>query len=315
MKARGRLACLVWVAIVSLALPAVAIADDGHGGRHFFQLDVDLPQSHGYSMGISAGDRRHVELTAQRGDVAVSYSVLGRASSHRIDADFGSLGEVHIRLHLRPDLQLPIPRKKRCGESMGLFSGSFDGKVDFVGEPEVAGVVARRGRVIFFHSRHICRHAGRRPTASVLARRAQPTEDAARLSAAFSAEGRAVSFEAVRLRGGPPELPPFLNLVSAEVSEALGRVEIVRSAFLATSDRVLRVSRRGKRPETAVVALPKPLAGSASYSAAAGTPPSWRGDLSVRLPGIGTVALTGAGFSADLCRAFSTAEEDDCLRS
>lgn len=317
MKARGFLACLVCAVVAALALPAAAAAKPaGHKGSNLFQLHLNLPDSNGYSMEISAEDHRHVELTASRGAVAVRYSVLGRASSRRVDADFGALGEVHIRLHLKPELVLPgLFGKKRCGERLGLYGGSFRGKVDFTGEPQVAGVVAHRGRVFFIHASRACKHAHQRPAglSRSIEAKARPSQEVDLLSAELKTEGRTVAFEALRFEFEGMSAPPFpATLLSADVSESLGRVTIDRTAFELIPKKVLHISRRGKQPETATIALTKPFAGSASYSAAPETPPSWSGDLSVRLPVLGTVPLTGPGFSAELCRAFSAADAENC---
>jgi hypothetical protein len=318
MKGRGRLVCLVCAAVALLALPAAATAKAGsHKRPNLFHLHVSLPDSNGYSMEISAEDHRHVELSASEGRVEVNYTVLGRASTRRVDADFGTLGAVHVRLHLKPELVVPLfPGKKRCGERIGFYGGRFGGNVDFTGEPGVAGAHTHRGGVSLFRFNHACKHTHRRPARS-LARdsggKAKSTEEVDLLSAKRKAEGRTVSFEALRFEFDGMTAPPFpATLLSADASESLGRVTIDRTAFELIPKKVLHISRRGKQPETAAIALSKPFAGSASYSAEPGVPPTWSGDLSVRLPGAGTVPLTGPGFSAELCRAFSAAEAENC---
>lgn len=310
--------CLVCAAVVSLALPMAASAKPaGHKQPNLFQLGVRLPDSHGYSMEIEAEDHRHVELTTRKGKVAVHYTVLGRASSRRLDGDFGALGEVHLRLHLKPELVVPLFGKKRCGERIGFYGGRFSGNVDFIGEPGVAGVVAHHGRVSLTRFGRACKHPHRRLAADGLLHtiegEARPVNEVDQLSAKLEAEGRTVSFEALRFKGSPGEPLATATFLSADVSEALGRVTIERIAFEITPKKVLLVSKRGKQPETAAITLSKPFAGSASYSAEPGTPPSWSGDLSVSLPGAGTVPLTGTGFSAEFCRAFSASEEEDCI--
>jgi hypothetical protein len=319
MKARGRLVkvCLVCVAVVLPALPAAAVAKPAsHKHSNLFQLDVHLPDRNGYSMDLQAEDHRHVELTASRGAVAVHYSVLGRASSRRVDADLGTLGEVHIRIHLKPELVVPLFGKKRCGERIGFYGGSFRGNLDFVGEPGVPGVHTHRGPASLIHITHACKHTHRRPSSSLsrsIEDKRHRTGEADLLSAKLKEEGRTVSFEALRLKSGLGKSHPTLTFLSADVSESLGRVTIERTAFEVTPETVLQISRRDKQPETAVIAPPKPFTGSASYSVAPETAPSWSGDLSVRLPGAGAVPLTGIGFNAELCRAFSASEAKDCI--
>lgn len=304
----------------AVLLPALlpAAADAKGGGHEVFHLDVKLPDSNGYSMDLKAEDHRHVELTASKGRVAVRYSVLGRASSHRVDADFGPLGEVHIRLHLKPELVVPLFGKKRCGERIGFYGGRSSGNLDFVGEPGVPGVHIHRAPVSLIHISHACKHAHKRLAANGLSRntggKSKSIEEVDLLSAELKAEGRTVSFEALRLKHAIKEPHSALTFLSAEVSETLGRVTIDRTALEVTAEKVFRVSRRGKQPETAVITPPKPFAGSASYSVAPETAPSWSGDLSVYLPGAGAVPLTGTGFSAKFCRAFSGSKGKRCIK-
>lgn len=317
MKARGILARLACTAVLLLALLPAAAAGAKSGGHEVFHLDVRLPDSNGYSMDLKAEDHRHVELTASRGHVAVHYSVLGRASSRRLDADFGALGEVRVRIRLKPELVVPLFGKKRCGERIGFYGGSFRGKVDFTGEPGVGGVHIHRGHISLIHINHACKHAHKRLAADGLSRSvkgaARPGEEADRLSAELKTEGRTLSFEVLRFKGSRRDPSATATFILADLTETLGRVAIERTGFELTPEKVLRISRRGKQPETAVAEPAKPFAGSAAYSVAPETAPSWSGDLSVYLPGAGTVPLTGTGFSAELCRAFSASEEKRCI--
>jgi hypothetical protein len=315
MKARGFLVGLACAVIAALALPGVAGAKSGsHKHPGLFQLHVSLPDRNGYSMEIHAEDHRHVELTASKGAAAVSYSVLGRASTRRVDADFGTLGAVHVRLRLKPELVVPLFGKKRCGERIGFYGGPFRGNVNFTGEPGVGGVHIHRGGVSLLHIDHVCKHA-HRPLARLAHNsegKAHAAEEVDRLSVKSKTEGRTVSFEALQFKGNPREPHSTMTFLSADVSERLGRVTIDRTAFEVTPTKVLRLSRRGKQPETAVVEPVKPFAGSASFSAEPEAPANWSGDLSVPLPGVGTVPLTGPGFSAELCRAYAASEAEDC---
>jgi hypothetical protein len=318
MRARGRLVetSLACAAVVLLALPAAAAAKPaGHKGGNLFQLDVSLPESNGYSMDLKAEDHRHVELSASEGHVAVHYMVLGRASSQRLDADFGALGEIHIRIHLKPELVVPLFGKKRCGERIGFYGGSFRGTLDFAGEPGVAGVDIHRGGVSLIRIDHACKHTHQRPADGLshsIEGKRHRTREVDLLSAKLKEASRTVSFEALRFKSAPGKSHPTLTFLSADVSERLGRVAIERTAFELTPKHVLRVSGRGKQPETAVAEPAKPFAGSGSYSVEPETPATWSGDLSVRLPGAGAVALAGPGFSAELCRGLSSSEADSC---
>ena len=272
-------------------------------------------------MSIWAEGHHWVGLQAQKGNAGVSYTVRGRASSRRLDADFGALGTVHIRFHLERVPFYPLPfRGKSCKPaSLMFFGGRFHGEVDFDGEPEVAGVAAHSGRVALVRYRkRSCKRGPRRR-----ARGAGPIEGARQSSKElrevdfFAAnaprEDSAVSLDLIRVAETGAGSPA--TLYRASLTEAAGRVEIVRSVGDHTGREVLRLGNRGSEPATAAISLPSPFTGSASYSAEPGAPPSWTGDLSVSLPGAVAVPLTGADFSAGLCRSFSSGDEGECTGS
>jgi len=56
-------------------------------------------------------------------------------------------------------------------------------------------------------------------------------------------------------------------------------------------------------PIEATVAPPAPFTGSAAFELESPTTASWTGDLSVEIPTLGTVDLTGPGFQAGACAA------------
>src|SRR5690242_15880016 len=111
-----RAACVACAVCAVLAAPPVGAA--ARVGGKDFHLQVSLPDSNGYSMSIWAEGHRQVGLLAMKGDASVAYTVKGRASSHRLDADFGALGKVHIRFRLKPeDFPLLFFRGKSCKPS------------------------------------------------------------------------------------------------------------------------------------------------------------------------------------------------------
>src|SRR3954454_13859010 len=102
MKPTGRLLASL-CAIAVLAAPAGAAAAshaEVHQGGYL--LAIDLPESHGWQMSIAASGHNEVELTAARGTAAVAYRAPGVVSSHRVEADFGSLGRIDLKLDLEP---------------------------------------------------------------------------------------------------------------------------------------------------------------------------------------------------------------------
>jgi len=301
-----------------MLVSASATAADSKGDFH---LQVSLPDSNGYSMSVWAEGHHQVGLLAQKGSTGVSYTVKGRASSRRLDADFGTLGRVHIRFHLEPEPLSPsLFRGKSCKPArLMFFGGRFHGEVDFAGEPEVAGVTAHSGRVALVRYRkQVCKRGDRRRAATVRPRSGgtqggEPLREVDFFTAEAQPEDRTISLGLIRVAesgtGGAR------TLYRASVTETAGRVGIVRSAVGRTSREVLRLGKRGAKPATAMIALPAPFSGSASYSAEPGVSPIWSGDLTVSLPAAVAVPLTGADFSSGLCRSFSSGDPGECTGS
>ncbi|HET8954030.1 MAG TPA: hypothetical protein VFN18_00055 [Solirubrobacterales bacterium] len=271
-------------------------------------------------MSISAEGHHQVALLAQKGSTGVAYTVRGGASSRRLDADFGALGRVHIRFRLKPEPFSPsLFRGKSCRFARLLFfGGRFHGEVEFAGEPEVAGVNARSGRVdLVRYRKRACKHEHRREGSARPQSSGKQNDEALREVDFFSAEaqpeGRSVSLNLIRAAESGTGSPATLYIAS--LTETAARVRIVRSAVGNTRSEVLRLGKRGAEPTTATIELPAPFSGSASYAAEPGAPPSWSGDLAVALPGAVAVPLTGIGFNAGLCRSFSSGDPGVCTGS
>jgi hypothetical protein len=55
-----------------------------------------------------------------------------------------------------------------------------------------------------------------------------------------------------------------------------------------------------------------PFYGKASFVKLSGEPPRWEGDLRVRVPGGGLLALAGPNFDGTVCRLHAIDEFDSC---
>lgn len=159
MKPMGRVLVLVCGAAALLALPAAANAkarSEVHPGRYV--LSIELPQSDGWDMTISAFDHNEVELSATRGAASVSYRAPGRVSRRRLEADFGALGQIDLKRDLQARGTGVSRLHGRCtGRAPYELFGHFHGKVDFPGEPNVAGVSIDRGQAKIQRSfQHVC---------------------------------------------------------------------------------------------------------------------------------------------------------------
>jgi len=308
MKPNGKALVLLCAIAVLLALPAAANAKaqpEVHPARYL--LSIELPESQGWAVSILAYDHHQVYLRAQRGFASLSYHAPGRVSSRRVEADFGSLGRIDLTLDL--DARgTGVPRLHgRCtGRSPYELVGRFRGTVDFPGEPNLVSVSAVRGQAKIQRSfRHACQPI------KLAGHGKGPLDLGLSLFGARSHEnGRTTSFEAV---GITIESEPLLGIIGGGVSEHLGEVGISRTTAALVSGKELLFSVPGMDPERVRVNAPRPFFGKASYLKASGEPPLYSGNLRVRVPGAGLVALAGPAFATTLCRPRLPDEFDRCL--
>ncbi|HET9592046.1 MAG TPA: hypothetical protein VFP17_03950, partial [Solirubrobacterales bacterium] len=276
-----------------------------HPGRYL--LAIELPESDGWQMGIAASGHDEVELTATRGAASVAYRAPGRVSSQRVEADFGALGRIDLKLDLEAR-GTGVPRLHgRCtGRSPYELVGSFHGTVDFSGEPNVAGVSADRGHATIRRSfQHVCQPLelpglGKKPI---------PLETDV-VAAQSHENGRTTEMAAI---GIDLFHEFFLGLITGSVSERAGTVKITRSRKgLIFEEKELHLSKPGAEPERAKVKPSWPFRGSGFFVKPNGEPAQWEGNLNVQVPGGGRLALAGPNFNGTLCRAHVIDELSDC---
>jgi hypothetical protein len=309
MKAGSRAVFLVCALAALLALPAAAASaqakyDVSPGS---FVLEVSLPKSKGWNMSLTAVGRRQIHLTVAKGAMTVIYRVPGRASRRHLEADFGPLGRIDIRMNLQPlSSARPSARKakrfRRCrGKPQLILAGRYHGIIDFKGEENVARAFARTGNAFVERTfRTVCkRPTGKQPKGNG---KGAPKIDVGvgMLAARAHGGGRTTTVEAL---GIEIESEVIFGAFIGSVHERLGRVRIIRAALEFVEGPELKFSPKGRRPSTATLKPPEPFAGGASYLKQAGSPATWTGDLRVRLPGAGEVPLAGPEFNATLCRS------------
>ncbi|HEU4462180.1 MAG TPA: hypothetical protein VFR75_06270 [Solirubrobacterales bacterium] len=294
------------MAIAALALPAGAVAKPGYTVKpKSLHLKLQLPASNGYSASIVTNGHRQVVLSLAKGGVAATYTALGRVTRKRIEANFGSFGQVSLRFHGRrlyhpKDLLSFLYRGCKGRNSVGE-RGIFVGGVRFEGERDFARVRVHRAAGVAIRTyRRICKDRFRASASAI-----KPSEED--LFVLAQAKGDGVLRSLIGIRS------PLLGFTLAVGSEKwkLGRVAILKSAVAVDYPRAIRISPRAKRPVTGKVKLAKPFEGSASYLDEGEAPPTWSGTLAIRLPGSGLVPLTGPEFEAEICRAYT---EDELLR-
>lgn len=298
MRSRKALAVLTCALAALAAIPAVAGAQGREVRRESFSLEVELPRRDGWRMNITADNHRQVYFNAYRGSIQVKYRVAGRASSNVVKADFGPLGRVDIELDLKAAPQVPLFQKeryseRRChGRNPVKMSGRYRGMVEFNGDPSVAGVAANEGVASVKRTfRTVCQPR-------VEDKRLEPRIKMSFFAAQGHGDGRTTSFGAIRVQLNSE---PLLGLVSGGVHERLGQVRVIRRAVELVDETGLDFEAKGDQGERVKVQPPRPFTGRASYLKTRNAPPSWTGDLEVRLPGTEAAALTGPQFDTTFC--------------
>jgi hypothetical protein len=308
MKPKGSLLPLLCVLLASLVPPPGASAKaqpEVHPGRYL--LSINLPESDGWQMAISASDHKEVELSATRGGASVTYRAAGNVSSRRVEADFGALGRIDLRLDLQAR-GTGVPRLHgRCtGRAPYELFGRFHGNINFLGEPNVAGVSVDRGKATIRRSfQHVCQ-----PLELPGLRKIPFLFETDVLAARSHENGRTTSLTAL---GISLEHEFFLGLIVGSVSERTGPVKITRiRKGLIFEEKEFHLSKPEADPQRVQVEPARPFRGKASFFKSVGGPPQWEGDLSVRVPGGGLLALAGSNFDGTLCRLHSIDQLNGC---
>lgn len=289
------------VALFSLALPAVADAKAGyrvHPGSTEMVLPVE--NAGGRVISVSANNRQRVQLQVARPSSTIEYSTKGRVSSRHIEADFGALGQIDIRLKLSR-FGPGVFRREHCkGHDPIEGEGTYRGTIQFAQEGGVPKVSVTRGRVHFERLfRQVCKRRSPRYKPGPFPELKRKIEEG-ELVVRGKGEGRTVRLDATifAFRRNPAQSGGTFRVTAYERREGV-RIARWRGDFF---DDSFAMSKRGRKPETVKVELPEPFAGRAVYSRSPGSPPSWTGDLSVDLPGADGIPLAGLAFSASLCR-------------
>lgn len=308
MKARGRaaLATLAVAMLPLLALPGDAAAKPGYYVSPESHLAfADLPGSNGYRVTIAAVGPGgalfgpgYVALLATRRGSSASYYVRAPFDGKRIDARFGKLGRVSVRFEPNGPPESANESRSSCkGPASTSQSGRFVGTIRFRGERGFTTVRRSEVKTTVFHGfRQVCK---RPPEPKV----SEPKDRATSLSAVVRGNPEGPVFTAYTDPREADQGPSF----TASVTDRRPAMTVSHSASAGGGEEAFAVTPVGAVPTTATVAPSFPFDGSATLTKSPGGKTAWTGDLSVELPGLGTVGLAGPSFSARLCRNISCA--------
>jgi hypothetical protein len=307
MTAWGRLVCLACVG-ATLLVPQAASAKPGYYvTKPWHAQTLHLKGSNGFDFMIFSLGARRLGLVAARFDRAVGQSVtynVPRLASgpDEIRASLGKLGRIALRF--RPSGP-PRAQREPGGECKGRDAtqqtGVFTGTLRFRGELGFTTVRTSSARGHVFHSfKQVCRRPQEKAEGG-------PVESkAVSLSAYIDGSPEKASFSAYEF-GPESMLGPESTSYSASVSERRGQMSITRSTDVFAEPSTFMVGSPTVKPATAAVAPPPPFAGTATFDRGAGKGHNWNGDLSVNLPGRGSVSLAGPPFTARLCQSLACA--------
>lgn len=263
-------------------------------------LEFTLNGSNGYKITVSGdpgGGKDSVELSATGRSGEADYIGSGKVTGSEIEARFGKLGEVSVRF--RPSgrqRRVKVPKKcfPKRPPTVSSRLGSFVGRIEFRGEHGFTQVSARHA------AGGIGDPLTNTPTKLTCQFRESAEErkgelESVSLDAASPKPG--VSFSASRVfsnspLGGLPMKPApdgdFLFLAFS--SERPGGMWIIRSAGALGGPEEFSFD---DALTSATVHPPPPFSGTGNFLRNADGSTSWNGDLTVSLPGLGSVDLTG----------------------
>jgi hypothetical protein len=307
-----RLPCIAGALLFLLALPDDADAAPAHevhpGGT---TLILPVERAANYVIAVSASEQQRVQLLVKRPSSTTEYMTTGHVNNRGIEADFGALGQVDVRLHLvrRPP---DPPHKGRCRGRAPLYQeGTYHGSIEFSHQGDVPAVSVERGHVYFERRfRQVCK---RQPqSAGGNKHRPTRTVEAGLLTLAGRVAGRTIFLQVASFAS---RINPQHSASNLEVAahERLEGVRITQRISTPLDHGAFVMSPPGSALDTVEITPPAPFAGHAIYARRPASPPSWTGDLTVDLPNGSSVPLTGVDFTAVFCRAFSIATLRRCL--
>lgn len=249
--------------------------------------------SNGYRIDVESFRSGEVTLTAEKEHFFAEYTVRGRSDELRLEADFGQVGSISVRPRHKSAMRYPAEPVR------------LQGRIEFRGEEGFTSISLRGTKGAMFRKvRRSCpSSSGARSSASAAANLAARPKKRVTTSVA-AAERTANRSVLLLLQSSQPPLVEEDgggDFLTARMEERREGMRITRGVVFDLPVVTVTASPPGANPFNVGVTAPSPFAGTASYSRAAGSPAAWTGDLTVSLPGVTNLPLTGPGFSAVAC--------------
>jgi hypothetical protein len=328
------------LAVIALSICALLLATAGASAaapkvvrhRASFSFEAELPPSQGYGLILRASDHRDIELAVEREPgiepyVTMFYEVKGHVGRNGIEADLGRFGRVDLHFVGRSHEERFRYPNCRGGASSISRRGILRGVFGFEAlERKITSTVHRVEGQIREEPRRTCTP---RPSQvsnggdeSTYARRPVLSEGTGEgfvtdFSALAYTDGRTVEIYALKVNDelGPGIVPDM----AATSTRRYGRVLVATSVHAPESEEEVpgegaefSIPGSGTRPHRATLSAPAPFSGTGTYVYRPGSAPTFLGDLTVKIPGEGTVALAGPEFKAALCNYAKVKRQRAC---
>lgn len=275
--------------------------------RHSWESRVYLQPQHRYDLAlVGRGNVVALEVMRRsgsrgggpvsRGRAITAYVTRGTVTSRRIEASFGTLGDVELRF--RPARHAGRHHTGRHCQKRHRFArrGVFVGHLRFTGEDHYVAIRAHRAKGWTRQSAQVRCHRHHHRGPRIARRRAvdrpaggSPAPSYAALTAEWRHVVTSTGLLAVRVGAG--------TLALALAEESLGRMAKVHYAVSITNSAALV---HDDALTSAKVRPPAPFSGKGLYRAAPDGTRTWSGSLTVDFPGAPRVPLTGSQFETRL---------------
>jgi hypothetical protein len=317
MRAKAAAAILAAALAVVLALPAGAAATKTFHLPAQVTAEVSGHGTHGFSFILLSFGRGDLLLFSKGdglGEEGVDYSSFQRhptagLDQGRLDVKVGKLG--HFRGHFVTTSTKVHKLEDRCkGEPTTVESGYFEGSFVFHGErgftsvqaPRLKGSITRQGALdcAFGEAVHGHGNEGRRVESQEVGGGEGPE-----FHLLAGEESADLLLQANRDTG--PSGSPIGVTTNFEVSDRSGKAgafQVDRSAsvFATRAADAFRVPNLAEPLAEATLEPPAPFSGTATFKLEGPQTASWTGDLTVELPGLAKLPLTGKKILAGICK-------------
>jgi hypothetical protein len=268
---------------------------------YYCEAEFTLRGSNGYRITVSSDldVEPEVELTAERRGSTAQYTAPAKMTGNTLRASFGRLGRIAVRFRPNGRERHVRVRKKCMKDRPPVVSsrlGSFEGTIRFRGERGYTEVSARHAPGGIGDP---LANTRKKMTCEFRESEAERQRELESVSLDGSPPHGRVAFTAFRLFGNllhriwagkPTSRKGDRYLFLVLTSERVGRISIFRYAASVGGSKDFLFD---DALTTAEVTPPPPFAGRGSFHRNADGSTSWTGTLSVPLPGLGRVRLTG----------------------